>query len=151
MGNYKLMLELEGWCTKIPYYWSEEYRKDQAMSIIKEANAEELASVGLGIGIDDSVKIDCMSSGELCTLLYLGLKDAAASARNEGETDLIRVKSNEEIALIANYRIKQMFTDKSDKPSGCDSGNIDKLRTENEELKQNTEFMDNIGWDRAER
>lgn len=91
------------------------------MSIIKEANAEELALVGLGIGIDDSVKIDCMSSGELCILLYLGLKDAAASARNEGEIDLIRVKSNEEIALIANYRIKQMFADKSDKPSGCDS------------------------------
>lgn len=42
-------------------------------------------------------------------------------------------------------------SDKSDKPSGCDSGDIEKLRTENEELKQNTEFMDNIGWDRAER
>lgn len=27
----------------------------------------------------------------------------------------------------------------------------DKLRAENEELKQNTEFMDNIGWDRTER
>lgn len=58
---------------------------------------------------------------------------------------------NDAVNVRTNLSQTAQTSDKSDKPSGCDSGDIDKLRAENEELKQNTEFMDNIGWDRAER